>query len=152
MFSLKNSKLKKRLHLKLCKIHNDKKHAKSVIKMFTRKSSASIKVFYFLKNKKPKKQISGKHTANFKTKTRSKILSKRYSSILLKEFKPEWVSENELVDWLQRTGVNIQKISSKNYSVDGRSCSPSQLLIFANKKRANLGLNPFCIQGLTEDS
>ena len=144
MFLLKNNKLKKHIPLKLCKLHNDKKKSKTIAKIFTHKSSVSTKVFYFLKNKKKSEKNSSADITN-------NILSKRYSSILLKNFEREWVNETEVISWLEQIGIEIKKISSENYLVNGRPCSFIQLLIFTNKKRTDMGLNPFCVKGLTED-
>ena len=142
MFSLKNNKIKKQPKLKLCKIHNDKNPKKTIAKMFTRKSSVSVKDFCFLKNKKPKKQISYKNNG---------IVSKRYSSILVKKIKREWVHEIKVINWLEEIGIKVKQLSSESYSVNNRLCTFTQLLVFANRKRVNMGLNPFCVAGKTED-
>ena len=144
MISLKNNKIKKHPALRLCKTRNDKKPPKAVAKMFIRKSSVSTKVFYFLKNKK-------KSEKNSSTNADSKILSKRYRSILSKKLKREWVSKIDVICWLQKIGIDVQITNLKNYVVNGRHCSLSQLLVFANRKRVDMGLNPFSIKGVTED-
>ncbi|MDR0753697.1 MAG: hypothetical protein LBE95_03465 [Holosporaceae bacterium] len=81
----------------------------------------------------------------------SDILSKRYS-INKSEFARQnnWSNEEEIINWLDSINIKIKRINSFQFLLKNKVYSFNSVVIFANKKRLELGLSPFYIEGITE--
>ncbi|MDR2681977.1 MAG: hypothetical protein LBB29_02935 [Holosporaceae bacterium] len=44
----------------------------------------------------------------------------------------------------------IKHLSAEKYFLMGRECFINHVLVFANRKRVDMGLPPFYVEGLTE--
>jgi predicted transcriptional regulator len=79
------------------------------------------------------------------------ILSRRYRSNVGNSNKGNnWSSEGEIINWLASIGIKIKRVNSLCFILKNRACSFNHIVIFANKKRVELGLSPFYIEGITE--
>lgn len=61
-----------------------------------------------------------------------------------------WTTELEVVEWLRSIGVSVKRLPSGFYVVDEKVFNINALLLFANRKRAECGVPPFYIEGITE--
>lgn len=61
-----------------------------------------------------------------------------------------WSTVDEVVTWLASIGIRIKKLSYQTYILKNRKCFLNTVLLFANKKRIEIGLKPFYIRGITE--
>ncbi len=165
MILLKNNDLRKRECKKVCKTHNGKElpNRKTQLHMF--KSDALTKFYHPLKQKKiqtHKQQaenskkytllINGQKTKDCR-RNYSQVLSSRYKTLNRenKNRNPSvWSTESDIIKWLQSINVDIKKRSAKEYFLKERICYLNNVLVFANKKRIEMGLLPFYIDGLTE--
>ena len=149
MVSLKNNKIKEQLNIKLCKIHNDKNKTEIQSKLLTYKSPNCADSFYILKSKKcRKKKNKSSQTSLELSKTKYEILSRRYSSILSKELIREFSNESAIINWLSGEGIKVKKLDLQKYLIKNKELTLVQLLIFANKKRVKIGLNPLYLEEL----
>jgi hypothetical protein len=83
--------------------------------------------------------------------TEGDILSKRYRATVLKrKHEKKWASEHDVMSWLVSIGVDVKCTISGTYVCGGKVCSLNHVLIMANKKRIELGLDPFYVEGVTE--
>ena len=60
----------------------------------------------------------------------------------------EWVDENTVITWLISVGIEIKQISSTQYFLKNRICLFNNVLIFANRKRVEMGLTPFYVSSI----
>ena len=161
MISIKNKELNKKSTTKLCKIHNDNNNSKEKLRLYAFRNPKFIKTYHPLKQKKVKlknvKFISERNIQNIFLKNKeiqecSGILSKKYTIMPQKiaEIKSEWATENSVVEWLTSIGIEIKKISTTQYFLRNRICLFNNVLIFANRKRVEMGLHPFYINGIIE--
>jgi hypothetical protein len=82
---------------------------------------------------------------------RKDILSRRYRTNVLKpNQKVVWANEDDVIGWLASVGIGIKCIAAKRYIFRDRVCSINHIMIAANKKRLELGLDPFYVEGVTE--
>ncbi|MDR1561049.1 MAG: hypothetical protein LBS23_01695 [Holosporaceae bacterium] len=160
---MKNKKLKKIGSKKLCKTHNDKKTDDHKIKLSTYKSYNLAKFYHPLKNKEIKthKLKFVRNIYDFKKLCNAKKTFYKYNSIATKIYCSDvaeaeqdqqaiWTNEIEVVDWLTSIGVAVKRIAAKRYILKNRICFINHVLVFANRKRIELGLKPFYIEGITE--
>jgi hypothetical protein len=62
-----------------------------------------------------------------------------------------WSSAEEIMDWLASVGIKIKRINSFQFLLKNKAYSFNYIVLIANKKRLELGLTPFYIDGVTED-
>ena len=149
MISLKNNKIKKLPNIKLCKIHNDKNESKVHSKLLTYKSPNCISGFCILKSKKYRKKENKPSPNSLElSKTKYEILSKRYSSILSRKLIREFSNESAILNWLSGEGIKVKKLESQKYLVKNKELTLTQLLVFTNKIRVKMKLNPLYLEEL----
>ncbi|MDR0556161.1 MAG: hypothetical protein LBG20_04140 [Holosporaceae bacterium] len=158
MKSLKNNILPSRGKKKLCKTHNDKNSSLQKVKLTGYKSYDFAKVYHPLKRKKvklnrlkfvPNTIYPSIHRAiKILEETGTPILSQRYRSIGSGE--GQWSNEENIVNWLISTGTEIKRINTVHFMLKNKICSFNYVVIFANKKRLEMGLKPFYVEGITE--
>jgi hypothetical protein len=79
------------------------------------------------------------------------ILSKRYCTNTGKTEKSgRWSNQEEIINWLASVDVKVKRINAFQFLLENRICKFNYIAIFANKKRLELGLSPFYIEGITE--
>lgn len=161
MISIKNKELDKRSTTKLCKIHNDNNSLGEKLRLYAFRNQKFIKTYHPLKQKKVKlrnvKFVPQRNAQNMlsngeKIKEYSVVVTKGYTAVPSKkaETKSEWATEKSVVDWLTSVGIEIKKISTTQYFLRNRICLFNNVLIFANRKRVEMGLHPFYISGIVE--
>lgn len=83
---------------------------------------------------------------------RLRFIEKSTETIISKFFdKDRLVSEKNVINWMLSMGVSVKKISSGRYIVQNRIINFANLLIMANKKRRTLKLEPFFVEGFSEE-
>lgn len=166
MISMKNNKLDTKNTDQLCKIHNGNNNSKEKLHLSTLRNQKFIKTYHPLKQKKVKlcklKFVSGTAKVSAinshpdiepeeKWSNSSNVLSKKYRIMPLdNSSSTEWADENTVVTWLISIGVDIKQISSTQYFLKNRVCLFNNVLIFANRKRVEMGLKPFYISSILE--
>ena len=167
MVSMKNNKLGTKITDQLCKIHNGNNDSKEKLRLYTLRNQKFIKTYHPLKQKKVKlrklKFVSGTAAVGDfdsysevgreeKGCNSSNILSKKYRVMPLLDHSSstEWADENTVVTWLISIGVDIKQISPTQYFLKNRVCLFNNVLIFANRKRVEMGLKPFYISSILE--
>ena len=166
MVSLKNNELDAKSIDLLCEIHNGNKNSKEKLRLYTHRNQKFIKTYHPLKQKTVKlrklKFVSGTATVNNiephsgigiekKGSNSDNLLSKRYNIMTLDHSSSiEWADENTVVTWLISVGIEIKQISSTQYFLKNRICLFNNVLIFANRKRVEMGLTPFYISSILE--
>ncbi|MDR2158125.1 MAG: hypothetical protein LBO02_02295 [Holosporaceae bacterium] len=161
MKTLKNNMLIASDKPKLCKIHNGKKGKLSKAKLYMYKSHSRVKTYYPLKRKKIKinrlKLIQNiitddiRKAITFLEELGNPILSKKY--VVDKEAAPlknNGRNENEIIDWLRSENIEIKRIAKSRFILKNKICSFNNILVFANRKRVELGLKPFYWDGIDE--
>ncbi|GHU12469.1 hypothetical protein FACS189449_06170 [Alphaproteobacteria bacterium] len=155
MISSKNNTLQAVEHEKLSKTHNVKRGKKKSRLLFS-KSYHFAKSYHPLKHQKIKLNkinfIKPADEYENEDKKESQILTRRYKAFPLPSPTKNtiWTSENKILEWLVSIGVQIKRTSTNKYFLTGRLCAMNHVLVFANKKRIDLGLPPFYVEGLTE--
>jgi hypothetical protein len=61
-----------------------------------------------------------------------------------------WSSKKEIMDWLASINIEVKQIHSVKFLLADKICTFGSIVILANKKRKELGLSPFYIEGITE--
>lgn len=167
MVSLKNNELDTKSIDSLCKTHNGNKNSKEKLRLYTHRNQKFIKTYHPLKQKTVKlrklKFVSGTAAVNNiesysgietegKGSNSNNVLSKRYNNIMAIDHSSstEWADENTVVTWLISVGIEIKQISSSQYFLKNRICLFNNVLIFANRKRVEMGLTPFYIRSILE--
>jgi hypothetical protein len=164
MISIKNNGLAKINVEQLCETHNGKRAHCRKVRLSTSKSRIFAKTFHPLKQKKIKlhklKFVSeSEYYANVikeeqpTIKNTGNVLSIRYTTAPIKTNKLEkqiWSTEFDIINWLLTIGVKIKRISSQKYFLKDRICFLNNVLVFANRKRIEMGLEPFYLENLTE--
>lgn len=64
--------------------------------------------------------------------------------------KDDYVDFSEVVKWLHSAGIDVKKVGNDNFYVKNHVLSRNRLLIFANKKRLESGINPFHVNQITK--
>jgi hypothetical protein len=64
--------------------------------------------------------------------------------------KRKWATRDEVVNWLFSVGIEVKYGTENRYIIMGRVYSINHIMILANKKRIELGLEPFYMEGVTE--
>ena len=166
VISMKNNKLDTKNTGQLCKIHNGNNNSKEKLHLSTLRNQKFIKTYHPLKQKKVKlrklKFVSGTAEVSAinshseiepeeKWSNSSSVLSKKYRVMPLDySSSTEWADENTVITWLISIGVDIKQISSTQYFLKNRVCLFNNVLIFANRKRVEMGLKPFYISSILE--
>ncbi|MDR1362293.1 MAG: hypothetical protein LBJ16_03695 [Holosporaceae bacterium] len=80
------------------------------------------------------------------------ILSRRYAAAPLQLSRDNqlWATEAEIIEWLLLSGIFIERLSDRLYALEGKTCTLSHVLVFANRKRLDMGQRPFYLDGITE--
>ncbi|GHU24634.1 hypothetical protein FACS189472_17620 [Alphaproteobacteria bacterium] len=155
MNSFKNNMLDVATNEKLCEIPNAKRYKKKSRLLFS-KSYHFAKSYHPLKGQKVKLNkinfIRPRDINCNDNKNDNQVLTKRYKPFPLPPPTKSsiWTDESKVLEWLISIGVQIKRISTKEYFLTDRLCSINHVLVFANKKRIDLGLPPFYMEGLTE--
>ncbi|MDR3187048.1 MAG: hypothetical protein LBT63_01280 [Holosporaceae bacterium] len=162
MISLKNNGLKVSRKKKLYEIHNDKKVVQDKIKLSTYKAYDYSKIYHPLKNKKVRlhrlkfvdafccMEFYGKDDEPTQAQAISmREISRRRRKIRAKS-KRKWASGEEVVNWLASVGIEVKHEAEDRYIIKGRVYAANHIMVFANKKRIELGLEPFYMEGITE--
>ncbi|MDR2723888.1 MAG: hypothetical protein LBB25_01610 [Holosporaceae bacterium] len=161
MKSLKNNVLVLQDKKQLCKMHNGKNHSSQKIKLLMYKSYNHAKTYHPLKRKKIKLHklkfvpdiVSRDSIRNVKSSEmiENNVLSKRYSVNRDRLSKQNnWSSKEEIINWLTSIDIKIKRINTFQFLLKNKIYSFNYIAIFANKKRLELGLSPFYIEGITE--
>jgi hypothetical protein len=161
MKSLKNNALSSANKRQLCKTHNGKSPSSQRAKLSIHKSCSRIKIYHPLKRKKIKlhrlKFVQDVVIYDFSALVKTlktdgcDILSKRYCTSNGPSSKNDiWSSEEDVINWLVSVNVEIKRITAFQFLLENKICSLNHVLVFANKKRVELGLNPFYMEGITE--
>jgi hypothetical protein len=161
MKPLKNNALDLQNKEQLCKTHNGKNSSSQKIKLSMYKSYNHIKTYHPLKRKKIKlhkfKFVSDitRHDLSETAITLKTIgnnaLSERYDIYRSKLHKQNnWSSTEEIIDWLESVDIKVKRINSFQFLLRNKIHSFNYIVLFANKKRLELGLTPFYIDGITE--
>jgi len=164
MILSKNNRLSQQNPRQLTQISNKKKKANEKIRISTFKSGDTIKSYHPLKQKKIKLHrlnfISNKYyNPGFAGEDQKcgvdfviNAHKKKYMSASsnAESDKYLWSTEADVVEWLLSVGVQIKKISSQKYILKDRICFISSVLVHANKKRRETGLEPFYLSEYTE--
>ncbi|MDR1551739.1 MAG: hypothetical protein LBS14_03620 [Holosporaceae bacterium] len=165
MRSLKNKALPSSGKKKLCKIRNVNNSQSQKVKLLVYKSCDFVKDRHLLRRKKIKL-----HRFKFVPSTTRcgvaeaiKILDEKGTPILSKKYqiadynsatsavtKGRWSHEEEIVAWLTSIEVEIKRIGRFHFALDGRICFFSNVVTFANRRRSEMGLEPFYVHGITE--
>jgi hypothetical protein len=157
--TIKNNELYLQHTKQLRKIHSGKKPFSQKIKLSTYKSYAHLKTHYLLKKRKIKLHRL-KFVSDIKLENISKIITEidcqdtqilPQKYVLRKNPYNDWKNEKEIIDWLESVGIVVKRASFSRFLIKNRIFSLNSLLIFANKKRLELGLSPFYLEGVTED-
>ncbi|MDR2646480.1 MAG: hypothetical protein LBC04_04935 [Holosporaceae bacterium] len=159
MKPLKNNALDLQSKKQLCKTHNDKNSSSQKIKLSMYKSYNHVKTYHPLKRKKIKlhkfKFVSditrhdlSKVAATLKTIS-DNALSQRYRRDKLHK-QSNWSSTEEIIDWLASVDIKVKRMNSFQFLLRNKIYSFNYIALFANKKRLELGLAPFYIDGITE--
>ena len=144
---LKNNTLNLQSKKNLCKTHNGKKQSTQKVKLIMYKSYNHIKTYHPLKRKKIKLH-KFKFVPNVAV---NGILSRRYCITATEPDKfNKWSNEEEIISWLASVNIKVKRISSLQFILENKIYSFNYIVIFANKKRLELGLKPFYIEGITE--
>ncbi|MDR0581036.1 MAG: hypothetical protein LBG04_02905 [Holosporaceae bacterium] len=150
MKSLKNNALDLQNKKQLCKTHNGKNSSSQKIKLSMYKSYNHVKTYHPLKRKKIKlhkfKFVSDiiHHDSSEIATTRRRVGRDRFHE------QNNWSSAEELINWLTSVGIKIKRINSFQFLLKNKVYSFNYIALFANKKRLELGLTPFYIDGVTE--
>lgn len=159
MIFLKNNELFTQRSKQLCKIHNDKKNDERRVPLSIFKSHNFVKSYHPLKQKKIKlHRLKFVHESYLyaevleKTEKIKKKGDKKFSITMQTktDIRTSWSTEHDIIEWLLSIGVQIKKTSTKKYILKNRICFLNNVLVFANKKRIEIGLEPFYLSGLTE--
>lgn len=147
----------------LCESHNDKEVPYRKTQLFISKSCNCVKLYHPLKQKKIKlhrlRFVSSSELIEIDNKNASvvnnsdiKILSKRYAITPIKVSKKQsaWSTESDVIEWLLSIKIKIKRKSSREFFLKDRVCFFNSVLVFANKKRVEMGIEPFYLEGLTE--
>jgi hypothetical protein len=156
MVSLKNNMLGSAVYKELCETHKVKLSNRNKTKLTLQKSRNFTRSRYLLKPTRFKQLgakignevVDGKLFCSEETS----ILSKRYTAVPFKSYMENqvWVSEADVIEWLLQIGVPVKRLSNRLYVLMGKLCLSSHVLIFANRKRIDMGQQPFYVEGLTE--
>ncbi|MDR1236432.1 MAG: hypothetical protein LBJ96_05515 [Holosporaceae bacterium] len=159
MKCLKNNELELHSKSQLCETHNGNSSTKKKTKLVTHKSYSCTKAYHPLKRKKVKLHklkfasddsiIDLQKAIKILETTGNPIVSKRYGTVYSKK-RGEWSSESEVIDWLIFIKTNIKKINAKEFFLNDRVCTFGEIVVFANKKRREMGAKPFYVEGITE--
>jgi hypothetical protein len=154
MKPLKNNALAPTSKKQLCKTHNGKSSSSQKVKLLIYKSCGHIKTYHPLKKKKIKlhrlKFIRDTTDYTFQM-SKYDILSKRYCARGGKSDKDHvWNKEEEVINWLISINVKIKRLTELQFLLENKICSLNHVLVFANKRRVELGLSPFYVEGITE--
>lgn len=136
MISLKNNRLKKSNFESLSKSHSDKKKCYTKHKLVDAQSVAKIKKYRPLKNRKKRKTHSLKYISKHQ--------------IIYAFGTKEWSSREQIIHWLYSIGIEVKSTSSGEYLVKNKIYTFYHLLMLANKKRIEMNLSTFILDGLTE--
>jgi hypothetical protein len=157
MKAFKNRELISSSNEKLCETHNGKANSSQKVKLLAYKTRDSMKTYRPLKRKKIKLhklkfiQNAFERDLNSAIKTLDKIgdpiLSKRYCAA---KFSDNWSGEEEIINWLASINIKIKRLGASKFLLEDKICSLSRLVVFTNKKRSELGLSPFYVEGITE--
>jgi hypothetical protein len=156
MGPLKNNMLGSAVYKELCEIHKVKLSNRNRTKLTLQKSRNFTRSSYLLKPTHPR-QSSAKIAnevvdGKFLCPEEADILSKRYVAIPFKLSGENqlWVSEADVIEWLHQIGIPVKRLPNRLYVLIGKVCLFSHVLIFANRKRVDIGQRPFYVDGLTE--
>ena len=164
MILLKNNRSSQSNAKKLRRSLDNNKKSNSKIRLSIFKSCDSVKFFHPLKQKKIKlhrlRFISNEYynpefMDKVKTGTVSLVINIPPSEYVIRPQNTNidrysWSTETDIVEWLRSIGVQVKKISSQKYMLKDRICLINNVLVFANKKRIETGLEPFYLDEYTE--
>ncbi|MDR3151454.1 MAG: hypothetical protein LBT67_01205 [Holosporaceae bacterium] len=156
MVSLKNNTLGFAVYKELCEIHGVKLSNRNKTKLTLQKSRNFTRSRYLLKPTHPRRPCTkitdeAADSKLFRPENID-ILSRRYVAVpfSLSVKNHLWVSEVDVVEWLLQIGVQVKRLPNQLYVLMGKVCLPSHVIIFANRKRVDMGQRPFYVDGLTE--
>ncbi|MDR2794150.1 MAG: hypothetical protein LBB12_00020 [Holosporaceae bacterium] len=155
MNSLENNTVGQTSNVKLCKTHNVKSSRKKTNLSFS-KSYSCAKTYHPLKHKSVKvnkiRFVAPKPKKTKPNSQKTKLLLRKYKifSIPPPTLNTIWVQKVEIINWLLSVGIFVKRLAEEKYFLMGRECAINHILVFANKKRVDMGLPPFYVEGLTE--
>jgi hypothetical protein len=147
---LKNNALGLRNKKQLCKTRNGKNFSSQKIKLSMYKSYNYVKTYHPLKRKKIQLH-KFKFVPDIIRRNLSEIATTRRRIGKDGFYKQDnWSSAEEIMNWLASVGIRIKRINSFQFLLINKVCSFNYIVLIANKKRLELGLTPFYIEGVTE--
>jgi hypothetical protein len=155
MNSLENNNVGQTSNVKLCKTHNVKPSRKKVSLSFS-KSYSCAKTYHPLKHKSVKMNkirfVEPRPNKICHNSPKAQLLLRKYkiSPIPAPTLNTIWSRNIEIINWLLSVGIFVKRLSEEKYFLMGRECAMNHVLVFANKKRVDMGLPPFYVEGLTE--
>ena len=63
----------------------------------------------------------------------------------------KYVTEKTVISWMLSVGIKVKKISKDRYLVDNRVKNFTSIIMMANKKRVDLKLTPFLVEGILDN-
>ncbi|MDR1375373.1 MAG: hypothetical protein LBJ45_00980 [Holosporaceae bacterium] len=160
MVPLKNNALKNLSEEKLCETHNDKKSHQNKIKLSTRKAYNYTKVYHPLKNKEVRLHrlkfvkffcYAGIHSKNdaFSPEPASRLrkMPRPHHKVVSPK---KWSTEDDVLNWLASIGIEVKRGAGDSYVVRNKVYSINYIMVLANRKRIESGLEPFYVYGVTE--
>ncbi|MDR0968095.1 MAG: hypothetical protein LBL99_00475 [Holosporaceae bacterium] len=87
-----------------------------------------------------------------------KIISNEFSRYAFKvsgnpiplEKAKNWSCEEEVINWLASLDICVKRLNASKFLLKNKVCSLNYIALFANRKRVELGLSPFYLEGVTE--
>ena len=144
----------------LRKTYSEKRNVLDKIKLSTRKAYNYSRVYHPLKNKKIRLHrlkfvkefcLAWPSNENNLFLRELPLPSRRISHQTNKiRYTKMWVTEDDVVNWLSSVGEKIKCITDGKYILRNKVYSINHIIILANRRRVELGLKPFYIEGVTE--
>jgi hypothetical protein len=165
MVRLKNNEICASNAEQLCELHNNRKSILTISK-----AGDFVKTYHPLKRKKikshrlrfvpdvicmPNCHSMGNATTDDTAANKAvepDILSRKYTVTPFYKHKKQnmWSTEDDVIDWLLSIGVHVKRVSLQRYVLMNRACFLNSVVVFANRKRIEMGLEPFYFRGITE--
>jgi hypothetical protein len=161
MFSRKNNKVSEANIKPLCKLHNGKKNPLRKTILYISKSNNFVKSHHLLKKKRiklhklkiiasddcivkidyDKGKFQSSEVLHKKLAKKTDCKAKKYTNLS---------SESSIIEWMLSIGIRIERMPGERYFFRNRICFLNTILVFANRKRIKMGLEPFYLSEFME--
>lgn len=163
MISKENKELDEGPTKKMSKIHNGNIKTGEKIRLYAFRNTKFVKTYHPLKQKKVQmKKIKtvgnvfnkdGEVGTYFNREPSGtyNVLSRKYVPMVFDDARCEESKKEEVLEWLASVGVVVEVLTPTTYVLMNRVCLFSSVLVFANRKRREMGLSPFRIVDFSEE-